>query len=121
MEKLINESNGKIISRKARHAKNFLEKFFGLMLVRAKEFDYALVFHLEKESRLNASIHSMFMLMQIDVLWLDSRKKVVELKQGLKPWVLNVTPKKKAKYVVELRNGTVRKKKIKLGQKINWV
>jgi uncharacterized membrane protein (UPF0127 family) len=63
----------------------------------------------------------MFMSVPIDVLWLDGRKRVVDLKEGFKPWKLNVTPRKKAKYIIELKKGVIKEKKIKLGQKINWV
>lgn len=117
--KLINESNGKTVSGNVRHARNFLEKTIGL--IGRKKIDYALVFHLGHETRVGASIHSMFMSVPIDVLWLDGRKRVVDLKEGFKPWVLNVTPKKKARFIVELKQGTIRDKRIGLGHKINWV
>lgn len=81
--------------------------------------DYALVFELEKETRLGASIHMLFVFFPIDVVYLDSGKKVVDIKSGLKPWSLNYTPKKAAKYFVEFPVGKLREK-IGLGDVLQW-
>ena len=48
----------------------------------------------------------LFVFFPIDVLFLDKEKKVVELKEGLKSFGF-YNPKNKAKYIIELRKGTI--------------
>ena len=79
------------------------KKFKGLMF--RKTFEGALVFPLHKETRFGASIHTFFMQFPIDILFLDKDKKVIDLRRDVKPWTLNITPKKPAKYIVELTGG----------------
>jgi hypothetical protein len=74
-----------------------------------------LVLEVGSESRIGASIHMMFMRFPIDAVFLDKHCRVVD-KATLKPWTLNYTPKKPAKYVVEMRAGTA--KALRLGQRL---
>ena len=105
----------KVIAKKVEHADVDWKRFVGLMF--RKDFDGAMVFHLDMETRLMASIHMLFMWFPIDVLFLDSKKKVVD-KAMLRPWALNYTPKRPAKYVVELAAG--RAKGVRLGDRVSW-
>ncbi|MFC2174399.1 DUF192 domain-containing protein [archaeon] len=83
------------------------QKFLGLMF--RKEVKKPLVLVLGKESRMGASIHMMFMRFPIDAVFLDTERKVVDT-ATLRPWALNYTPKKPAKYVVEMKAGTANHK-----------
>lgn len=47
------------------------------------------------------SIHTFFMLNDIDVIMLDRDFKVIYIYKGLKPWRI-VLPKKRSYYVIEL-------------------
>lgn len=58
-----------------------------------------LVFVFGNERRV--SLHNWFVFFPIDVLFLDSEKRIVEIKKGLRPFGFYFA-KKKAKYVVEL-------------------
>ena len=107
---------GKVIVKKLKFAKNFFERLIGLMF--KKNVDYALIFYLQKESRINAAIHTMFMFMQIDVLFLNDKKRIVDIKQKMKPWSFYI-PKRKAKYIVEIPSGII-KNFPKLMQKMSW-
>jgi len=60
-----------------------------------------LVFVLDKESRINATIHMFFVFFSIDVYWLDKNKNIVDYRKNIKPFTIAI-PKKKAKYIVEL-------------------
>jgi len=46
----------------------------------------------------------LFVFFPIDVIFLNSKKKVVD-KTTLNPWQLNYTPKIPSKYVIELPKG----------------
>ena len=55
------------------------------------------------ESRINTSIHMMFMNYDITVLWLDKQMVIVD-KVLARKWVPFYIPKKPAQYVVELHH-----------------
>ncbi len=109
--------DNKILMRNVRFAKNTLERTKGLMFEEKKKFNYALVFEFPIESKIGTSLHMLFVFFPIDVLFLDKNQKVVD-KITLQPFIPNYTPKKAAKYVIELPKGKT--SGVKLGQKINW-
>ncbi|PJA16774.1 MAG: hypothetical protein COX63_03110, partial [Candidatus Diapherotrites archaeon CG_4_10_14_0_2_um_filter_31_5] len=74
---------------------------------------------LEKEGKINSSIHMLFVFYPIEVVYLNKEKKVVDIKLNLKPWALNYTPKKPAKYFIEFLAGTVGNK-IGLNDELEW-
>jgi len=87
-----------------------LEKMKGLMF--RKSLNKPLVLVLNSPSRYGASIHMGFMKFPIDVVFLDSKKKIVDIALNVRPWTANVTPKKPAKYIVEMKKGTAKRLKI---------
>ncbi len=114
---LENNTTKKIIIKKVKHAKNFFSKAKGLMF--QKKIDFALIFHLNSETMIGASIHMLFVFTPIDVVFLNEEKKVIDLVENLQPWSLNYTPKLKAKYIIELPPKTI-KGKISLRDKLEW-
>jgi len=82
-----------------------------------KKFNYALVFEFPRESKIGASLHMIFVFFPIDVLFLNAKKEVVD-KTTLQPFNPNYTPKKAAKYVIEVPQG--RTNGIKNGSKVSW-
>lgn len=65
------------------------------------KFDFGLIFKREYESIVGSSIHMLFVFYPINVIFLDSNKKVVDIKKRLRPFTF-YSPKKKAKYIIEL-------------------
>ncbi|MDO8537534.1 MAG: DUF192 domain-containing protein [archaeon] len=112
-----NSTNQKIIEQ-TKIASNFFSRFKGLMF--ETKHDYALIFVLEKESIIGASIHMMFVFSPIDIVYLNSKKQIIDLAENIQPWILNYSPKKAAKYFIELPNGLIKKNNLKLGQEIVW-
>jgi uncharacterized membrane protein (UPF0127 family) len=113
---IVNESKGKAWHGRVELADTFFKRFKGLMLV--SNVNYSLVFVLPVESRLNASIHTLFMLSDIDVIWLDSTKRVVDFKRA-KRWRL-YAPKKPAKYIIEGPVGLIQTLDVEEGDLIRW-
>ena len=113
---LINETRGRTWHGRVKLADSFFKRFRGLMLIR--NINYALVFVLPAETKANASIHMFFMLDDIDVIWLDSSRRVVDFKTA-KKWRL-YTPKKAAKYIIEGPVGITRVLEVEEGDVINW-
>ncbi len=114
---LLNETKGVEVIEKLRHAVSFLQKARGLMFERKKNFDYALLFHLGRESRARASIHMFFVFFPICVLFLDSKKRVVD-KAILRPFQPNYTPVKSSAFIVELP--VEKSSLVKIGDLLKW-
>ena len=113
---IINETKGLVWGGRVELADTFFKRFRGLMLV--SNVNYALVFILPVESRLNASIHTFFMLSDIDVIWLDSTKRVVDFKRA-KRWRV-YAPKEPAKFIIEGPVGLIRALDVEEGDLISW-
>ena len=80
----------------------FISKFLGLMFTR--KADRVLVFRFENEKKV--ALHMFFVFYPIDVVYLNSDKKIVELKPYLRPFSVYF-PKNKARYVLELPAGYI--------------
>ena len=106
----------KILMKKVKFASSTWERTKGLMFEEKKKFDYALIFDFPFESKIGTSLHMLFVFFPIDVLFLNKDKVIVD-KATLQPFITNYTPKKAAKYVIEMPKG---KAKAKVGQKVEW-
>jgi len=79
----------------SRYCTNIFSQALGLMFRRKQNL--VMVFKKEKK----VSLHMFFVFFPIDILILDSNKKIVEIKKDFKPFTF-WNSKKKGKYVVEL-------------------
>ncbi|MDD3159814.1 MAG: DUF192 domain-containing protein [Candidatus ainarchaeum sp.] len=109
--------NDKLIIKNVKYTKNSFQRMKGLMFEEEKKFNYALVFESETESIINSSVHMLFVFFPIDIVFLNKNKIVID-KARLTPFSLNYSPKKPAKYFIELPVGKA--KNIKLKDKISW-
>ena len=100
------------ITRKAILAKQHtlctsaISKAIGLMFALKPK---ALVFAFSKPARI--SLHMLFVFFPIDVIYLDSKMRVVEIKESFKPFTF-YTPKRKASFVIELPAGSAKGSKL---------
>ncbi len=113
---LANKTKKGIMIGKVKLAKTRAQRMRGLMF--RKKADYALILCMPRESRLGAAIHMLFVFYPIDVLFLNSEKRVVDKVPGMKPFAPNYVPKRAAKYVVELPKGIG--KKAEIGDLLSW-
>jgi len=79
----------------------FFSKFKGLMFSKELKPDHGILIAEKNESKMNTTIHMMFMNYDITVLWLDKNMVIVD-KVLAKRWAPYYAPKKPAQYVVEL-------------------
>ncbi|WP_461867002.1 DUF192 domain-containing protein [Thermococcus sp.] len=114
---LINETKKRVWHGEVRLADTFFKRAVGLMF--KPSIDYALVFLLPAETRMNASIHMFFMFKSIDVIFLDSSRKVVDFKLA-KPWRV-YAPSEAARYIIEGPVGIIRALNAEVGDEIRWV
>jgi uncharacterized membrane protein (UPF0127 family) len=106
--KIVNRDRGIIISDNADVADSFFSRLRGLMFSHPRD----LVLVSPKEDIDSSTIHMIFMKFPIDVLWLDSKMMVVDIKMGVPPFSILkgetrriYRPGKAARYVVELGIG----------------
>ena len=109
--------NNRTIAAKVVHCRSLWSKTRGLMFSTPLH-DTALVFHFSRPERW--SIHMLFVFFPIDVIYLDGKRRVVDMVEGFRPFSLNYTPKKEASYLVEMEGGMIGKKKISIGDYVRF-
>ncbi|MCB9362511.1 DUF192 domain-containing protein [Candidatus Woesearchaeota archaeon] len=97
---LYNKSKDIVLSKDLRVCTSLWSKATGLMFARAPR---TLVFVMPSPQIV--PLHMFFVHFPIDVLFLDDKKKVVEIKYDFRPYTI-YTPKNRAKYIVEIPQGT---------------
>jgi len=112
---LTNKTKKTILTKNIKFCKTELSKIKGLMFT--KKLNKALIFVFKKESLQH--IHMFFVWYPIDVLWLDKNKKVVQLKENLKPFKI-ILAKNPAKYIIELENKTIQKSRTEINDQISF-
>jgi uncharacterized membrane protein (UPF0127 family) len=113
--RLIDETNGKVLASRVELADNFWKRFRGLMLRGRFPNGSAMFFTPAKPGRYG--IHMFFVRFPIDLIYLDSKSVVVELRQGLKPWRI-YRPKIIANSLIELPEGTILRSNVEIGHKV---
>jgi len=109
-----NATKKSIIAKNAELCRNIFTKSLGLMFsIKPKP----LIFIFKKEKII--PLHMLFVFYPIDVLFLNKKRVVVEMKENLMPFSF-YTPKKKARYIIEVPQGTIKKTKTALGDKIEF-
>lgn len=103
-----NSTKGNKILANAVPCRNIWQKARGLMFRKQSDMIF-----IEKEEKY-IPLHMFFVFYPIDVVYLNKKKEVVELKGGFPPFTVYF-PKKKAQYVLELKNKTIAAKKIECG------
>jgi len=114
-----------VIAENVEVAEGFFSKMRGLMLRGSLPRDSALLMIFEKPG--NHGIWMPLMRFPIDIVFLDSRKRVVGLHERAKPvsfrrrtWRVYY-PEKPAKYVIELHAGEIRKTGIKYKDRFTFL
>ncbi len=117
--RILNKARKTVISEDATEARSFLSRVRGLMLTKKPQ---TLVLVSPSESVESSSIHMWFMRQPIDVIWLDSGLKAVDLLEGARPWAFRVfRPKSPAKYVVECPVGVIKASGTKRGDSFSFL
>ena len=102
-----------VISRNAQLVDSFSGRFMGLMFRPDIHEDEALIFY-------NApSIHMFFMRFPIDVLFLDSNKRIIRICDMLRPWKAVYCPP--AHITIELPAQRAAEKSLKVGDNLELV
>jgi len=108
-------TGNRTIAKEVVFCRTLASQMRGLMFARKAE-DRALVMVFSEEKIV--PLHMMFVFFPIDILFLDKSKKVAEMAIGAKPFISSILPKNKAMYVIELPSGTIKSKRIRLGERL---
>lgn len=96
------------------YAKSFKKRFFGLM--GKKEFN-GLLFKQRYSNKYLSSIHTCFMKVPIDLIYLDKKLNICEL-TTIYPWNLFIPEKNNTGYIIELPIMTIKRSNITLNSKV---
>ncbi len=66
---------------------------------------------------MHISLHMFFVFFPIDLIFLDAKKQVVEIKENFRPWNFYCA-KQKAVFIIEAPQGFVKKKRIQISDAI---
>ncbi|MDD3985571.1 MAG: DUF192 domain-containing protein [Methanobacterium sp.] len=84
-----------------------------------KDLQRGLILKLPKSrSRKGSTIHMFFMKFPLDIVFIDSNKKVVDM-ISIEPWK-TYTPLAPARYVIEMEKGTINKFNIEIGDELDF-
>ena len=103
----------KAMVKETRLIKSFFKQVLGLRFSRQRN----LIFEFKKERK--EIIDMFFVFYPIDLVFLNNKKEVVELKNNLKPFSV-YNSKNKAKYILEFKKNTIKDNRIKLGDKLSF-
>jgi uncharacterized membrane protein (UPF0127 family) len=85
----------------AKYCQSFLCQLRGLMFISSLPENSGLLLVQGSESRINTSIHMMFMRIDLAVIWINNEFNVVDRVLARK-WKLAYLPKQAAQYVLEM-------------------
>ena len=104
--KIIHQESGQILVEKAQWCNTFASKLRGYTFRHNWLANDGLVLVYNDDSRMNASIHMLFVFFDLGVLWVNDAGQVVD-KVIARPWRLSYVPQSPARYVIEAHPGIV--------------
>lgn len=114
--RLIDRTTGELLASEVELADTFWRRFRGLMLRGKFSPGKAMLFKFPKPGR--RSVHMWFVRFSIDLVYLDSSFRVVELRAQLKPWRF-YRPRATVSYLIELPAGTISRVRVEVGHEIS--
>lgn len=97
---IINQSQPDANPIMAKYCNSFFCQLRGLMFTTSLPDHQGLLLVQNSDSRINSSIHMMFMWMDLAIIWINSQYLVVDLVHARR-WKIAYLPKEPAKYVLE--------------------
>jgi hypothetical protein len=113
-----NITKKKLIISDYKIANTVFSRGLGLMFSRKSKFNYGLIFDLERETVIGASLHMFFVFYPINVIFLNSKKQIVDIKTDFRPFTFYST-NKKCRYIIELPKN-IGLRYYSLNDRISW-
>ncbi|RAP52200.1 MAG: hypothetical protein BZ138_03555 [Methanosphaera sp. rholeuAM270] len=96
------------------YADTFYKRLVGLI---GKKKINGLIFKQKHHNPLSGSIHTCFMKIPIDIIYINNNMKIQE-STTLAPWKLHIPQKGNIKYIIELPEKSIEKNNIEIGDTI---
>lgn len=96
------------------YANTFKKRLLGLM--GKTNFD-GLMFKQKYENRFYSSIHTCFMKVPIDIIYVNEKNEIQELKK-LEPWKIYIPKNGYIKYIIELPENSINQYKLEKGVRV---
>jgi uncharacterized membrane protein (UPF0127 family) len=112
-----NRTRKTILCKKTETASSFWKKAWGLMFRKSLGQGQGMLFIFSRESR--PGFWTPFMRFPIDIIFLDSSKRVVDIRENLGPWRL-CTPARPSKYALELKAGKAGQARTRVGDSLEF-
>jgi len=95
-------------------ADSTIKRAFGVML--KSKIAKPMLFVFREKGRKRNAIHSLFCFVKFDAIFLDEKKKVVDVRANVAPFSLLIVPRAYCKYLIEAPAGWAKKNKLKVGE-----
>lgn len=109
---------GQLLVERAKWCDSFATKLRGFTFRRQLSPEDGLVLVESSDSRLNSSIHMLFVSFALGVIWVNKAGKIVDMVLA-QPWKLSYLPKAPACYVIELHPDLL--ESVQIGDQIAFV
>jgi len=117
----LRKSDGTVVATDVEMADTVLKKTVGVMFRSHLPPGFAMIFDMGREMRgNNIAIHMVFVFVSIDVIYLDDRRTIVDIRHRLRPWIGLAIPKKPARYAIEMPAGAAAEHGLKKGDTLTW-
>ncbi len=116
--RILNKTGKSVVAEDPMVMDSFFSRLRGLMF--RTRFPRAMLFVFPEVSIKRKSIHSFFVFFEFDAVYLDEKKKVIDIYERVKPFTPYIEPKKPTKYLLELEAGTAEKLNIELGDQLKF-
>ena len=117
---VLRKSDGAVIASRVEMADTFLKMTLGVMFRHHLPPGFAMIFDMRRETRSGIAIHMTFVLVPIDVVFLDGTRAIVDIKRRLRPWIGVAMPRKPARYAIELPAGAADECHLNEGDVLEW-
>ena len=114
---ITNLTNSQVQPVVAHYCASFLCQLRGLMFRRSLPASEGLLLVQSKDSRLDSSIHMMFMWIDLAIVWINNANEVVDVRLARR-WRLAYVSQQPARYVLELN--VARLDDFKVGDKLQF-
>jgi uncharacterized membrane protein (UPF0127 family) len=115
---IVKSENGQVLVDQARWCDTFSSKLRGFTFKRHLAPGEGLVLVEQADSRVNTSIHMLFVFFDLGVIWADNSGKVVDTRVA-RSWRPAYVPKAAARYVIETSPEVIQN--VQVGETIKFI
>ena len=98
---IINQTHPLPAPLRVKHCRSFAERLRGLMFLAGLPAGSGALIDQGRDSRIDAAIHMFFVGFDLGIVWMDSRREIVDLRLA-KSWRPFYMPAHPARYVLEI-------------------